>query len=76
MRTIRARETGDSALHIGLSPASRARVIYLRDPGACAPGFMLSPAIAGSQTDRAIAGSQTERTIARSLSPMHIIAGY
>src|SRR5689334_13690798 len=35
---------GDSAKRIGLSPASRARTnFHDPDPGACAPGFMLSP---------------------------------
>jgi len=39
----RARETGDSLTAMRLSPVSRAPYNFLApDPGACAPGFMLS----------------------------------
>src|ERR1044072_7785487 len=46
--TARPRETADSASMLWLSAASRAPMLLINlDPGACAPGFMLSPAIAG-----------------------------
>jgi len=41
-------KTGDSVDHFRLSAASRALIYFwIRDPGAGAPGFMLTPAIAG-----------------------------
>ena len=47
-RTARARETGDS---VKLQAFARCRglrpLLLVLEPGACAPGFMLTPAIAG-----------------------------
>jgi len=44
-KTRGAREVSDSVRDHALSPASRAQSIFLfRDPGACAPGFMLPSA--------------------------------
>ena len=52
-KKARARETGDSVMLSRLSPVSRARGgVFIADPGACAPGFMLSPA------SRALSGFQ------------------
>src|SRR5215204_1402811 len=47
-RTTGARETGDSVKFTGFRPLSRAPTsLLVLEPGACAPGFMLTPAIAG-----------------------------
>jgi len=41
-KSVRAREAADSVQHHALSPAPRAQLYFNSDPGACAPGFMLS----------------------------------